>query len=123
MLYFYCCEEHTTIVHSYENSSGKDLIKKYIDGLSIDEQVDGYSVLKAFEEDRMDELNIKPWQGKVWEVYFYKHNRIFYITVEENNVYLLHACRKQKNKTEKKDADIVIKRAKELGVELNKKLI
>ena len=111
------------IVHSYENSSGKDLIRKYIDGLSIDEQVDGYSVLKAFEEDLMDELNIKPWQGKVWEVYFYKHNRIFYITVEDNNVYLLHACRKQKNKTEKKDADIVIKRAKELGVELNKKLI
>ena len=51
-------------VHTYENSGGKDLIKKYIDKLSKEEQVDGYSVLQAFEEDRIDELNIKPWQGK-----------------------------------------------------------
>ena len=34
---------------------------------------------------------------------FYKHNRIFYITVDKDNIYLLHACKKQKNKTEKKD--------------------
>ena len=97
-------------VHTYENSSGKDLIKKYIDKLSKEEQVDGYSVLQAFEEDRIDELNIKPWQGKVWEVYFYKHNRIFYVTIENEDVYLLHACRKQKNKTETIDKNIVISR-------------
>lgn len=110
-------------VHTYENSSGKDLIRKYIDKLSINEQVDGYSVLQAFEEDRMDELTIKPWQGKIWEVYFYKHNRIFYVTIENKDVYLLHACKKQKNKTELKDKNIVIKRAKELGESLNKVLV
>ena len=76
-------------VHTYENSSGKDLIKKYIDKLSKEEQVDRYSVLQAFEEDRIDELNIKPWQGKVWEVYFYKHNRIFYVTIENEDVYCM----------------------------------
>ena len=111
------------IVHTYENSSGKDLIKKYIDSLSTDEKVDGYSVLKAFEDDCLDELNIKPWQGKVWEVYFYKHNRIFYVSIDNENVYLLHACRKQKNKTETTDKNIVIKRAKELGNILSKKII
>ena len=110
-------------VHTYENSSGKDLIKKYIDKLSKTEQVDAYSVLQAFEEDRMEKLNIKPWQGKVWEVYFYKHNRIFYITVENEDVYLLHACRKQKNKTEKNDKQIVISRAKELEKLLGKSFI
>ena len=110
-------------VHTYENSSGKDLIKKYIDKLSKEEQVDGYSVLLALEEDRIDELNIKPWQGKVWEVYFYKHNRIFYVTIENKDVYLLHACRKQKNKTEATDKNIVISRAKELGKMLDKSFI
>ena len=110
-------------VHTYENSGGKDLIKKYIDKLSKEEQVDGYSVLQAFEEDRMDELNIKPWQGKVWEVYFYKHNRIFYITIENEDVYLLHACRKQKNKTQAIDKNIVISRAKELGKLLGRSFI
>ena len=115
--------EHNMKVHTYENSSGKDLIKKYIDKLSKEEQVDGYSVLQAFEEDRIEELNIKPWQGKVWEVYFYKHNRMFYITIENEDVYLLHACRKQKNKTETTNKNIVISRAKELGKLLNKTFI
>ena len=115
--------EHNMKVHTYENSSGKDLIKKYIDKLSKKEQVDGYSVLQAFEDDRIDELNIKPWQGKVWEVYFYKHNRIFYVTIDNEDVYLLHACRKQKNKTESTDKNIVISRAKELGRLLNKSFI
>ncbi len=110
-------------VHKYYSSSGKDVIQKYIDGLTINEQVDALSVLQAFEHDNTEELNIKPWQGKVWEVYFYRHNRIFYVTIDNADVYLLHACRKQKNKTEKRDSDIVIKRAKELGKDLNKKII
>lgn len=110
-------------VHTYENSNGKDLIKKYLDKLSKEEQVDGYSVLQAFEENRLDELNIKPWQGKIWEVYFYKHNRIFYVTIENTDIYLLHACRKQKNKTEKNDKKIVLTRAKELSSVLGKSLV
>ena len=65
----------------------------------------------------------KPWQGKVWEVYFYKHNRIFYVTIQDTDIYLLHACKKQKNKTEKNDKDIVIKRAKELSGFISKKII
>ena len=110
-------------VHTYDNSSGKDLIKKYIDKLSTAEQVDGYSVLKALEDNRINELNIKPWQGKIYEVYFYKHNRIFYVTIENKDVYLLNACKKQKNKTELKDKNIVLSRAKETGKILNKCLI
>ena len=110
-------------LHTYESSSGRDLIMEYINTLSKPEIVDGLSVLQSMENGRMDELNIKPWQGKIWEVYFYKHNRIFYVTVEGDNIYLLHACRKQKNKTEKTDKNIVITRAKELGKLLNKKFI
>ena len=110
-------------VYNYETAGGKDLILEYIYSLSKNEIIDGLSVLKAFEEDRLDELTIKLWQGKVWEVYFYKHNRIFYIAIEDTDAYLLHACRKQKNKTEKTDSEIVIKRAKELGNQLSKKFI
>jgi hypothetical protein len=36
---------------------------------------------------------------------------------------MLHACRKQKNKTEQTDSGIVVKRAKELGNVLSKKII
>ena len=101
-------------VHCYTTTGGKDLIKDYISHLSNAERVDGMSVLQSMKEGRMDKLTIKPWQGKVWEVHFHKHNRIFYVAIGGNDIYLLHACRKQKNKTTKTDAQIVRIRAKEL---------
>ena len=110
-------------VYTYTTSGGKDLILGYIMSLSKIEIVDGLSVLEKFEKNQMDQLNVKPWKGKVWEVYFYKHNRIFYVIVEDNDIYLLHACRKQKNKTEAADSEIVIKRAKELGYKISKKVV
>jgi phage-related protein len=110
-------------IHSYESASGKDLIMEYIMGLTDDERVDALSVLEDIENDKTDCLVMKRWSGKVWEVYFRKHNRIFYVTDNGTDMYLLHACRKQKNKTEKKDKNIVIKRAKELGAFLDKVFI
>jgi len=110
-------------VHHYETSGGKDLIEEYIDSLSKNEIIDGYSVIKAFQENRIDEVKTKPWRGKIWEVYFYKDNRIFYVIVDSEDAYFLHACRKQKNKTEKKDGKIVVRRAKELGDKLSKNFI
>lgn len=122
-LYCFPVKEHTMRAHHYETSSGKDLILGYILSLSYAEKIDGLSVLEFLKNNKLDELNIKPWHGKVWEVYFFKHNRIFYVTIEGQDIYLLHACKKQKNKTEKNDKNIVIKRAKELGVLLSKKII
>lgn len=109
-------------VHSYYTSGGKDVIIDYINGLSKDEKADGYFVLKEMENGNLDRLHIESWQGKISEVYFYKHNRIFYIMIEQEDIYLLHACKKQKNKTEKTDKEIVLKRAKELEVELKGRL-
>ena len=110
-------------LHHYKTAGGKDLILDYINKLSEDEQADGLSVLEKLEEEKFNELTIKPWQGKISEVYFYKHNRIFYVVADGNDMYLLHACRKQKNKTEKNDGEIVIKRAKKVGNDLSKKFI
>ena len=110
-------------IHHYHTAGGKNLILDYINSLSKMEIIDGLSVLEKFEKNELAHLNIKPWQGKISEVYFYKHNRIFYIAVDGQNVYMLHACRKQKNRTEKRDSEIVIKRAKELGEKLSRKFI
>ena len=53
-------------------------------------------------KDEFEEIFFKRWEKKIYEVYFIKHNRIFYVTVDKENIYLLHACRKQKNQTEKR---------------------
>ncbi len=111
------------IIHSYYSNSGRDLVYEYINALPTSERVDAYSVLKHMEDEEFDKIFFKPWEKKVYEVYFQKHNRIFYIAVDAKNIYLLHACRKQKNKTEKRDADIVRKRARELSKFLGKRFI
>lgn len=110
-------------IHTYTSKSGKDLIMEYIDSLSEEEIVDALSVLECLINQDYDKIIYKQWQRKIYEVYFRKHNRIFYITADKENIYLLHACRKQKNRTEKKDKRIVIKRAKELGKQLGKTFI
>jgi phage-related protein len=110
-------------VHHYKTAGGKDLILDYIMSLSKPEIIDGLSVLECFENDELDMLTLKPWRGKVWEVYFYKHNRIFYVAIDNKDAYLLHACRKQKNKTEKSESETVISRAKELGERLSNRII
>lgn len=120
----YNWEEYVNMkVQHYTNSSGRDLIEEKINKLQIDEQVDARRVLLNLEEGKLDCLRIKQWQKKIYEVYFYKHNRMFYITVEHGTICILHISKKQKNKTEKKDKNIVIKRAKELGKIYKKKFV
>lgn len=107
----------------YTSKSGKNDIIEYVCSLPADERADGFTVLEALENGEFSKIKFKQWQKKVYEVYFYKHNRIFYVTVDEGQLYILHACRKQKNKTEKRDQEIVIKRAKEVGQMYGKRFI
>ena len=126
MLYFVITKQKCTqhmILHNYLSNSGRDLIYEYINSLPEAEKIDGYTVLQHMEKGEFDKILFKRWEKKVYEVYFQKNNRVFYITVDKENIYLLHSCRKQKNKTEKKDANIVRKRAKELGNMLGRKFI
>ena len=102
------------VLKNYQSSSGVDLISKYIDKLPTDEKVDGYHVLKCLEKGDFDSIDVKTLDGKIKEVYFIKHNRIFFIIHEGSTIYVIHACRKQKNKTERRDVKIVKQRAKEL---------
>lgn len=110
-------------LHHYKTAGGKDLILEYILNLSKEEKADGLAVLQKLQEGKINELTIKVWRGKISEVYFYKHNRIFYVIEDSENMHVLHACRKQKNKTEDSDSQKVIERAKRLGEKLNKKFI
>lgn len=88
-----------------------------------DEKTEGFSVLQCLENGEMDKIKFKRWQNKVYKIYFYKNNRIFYVVADDKNMYILHACRKQKNQTEKIDKKIVINRAKEIGKALGKTFI
>lgn len=107
-------------IHTYHSNSGRDRIMEYIDTLPETEQIDAFSVLKCMENDEFEKIEFKQWHKKIYEVYFQKHNRMFYVIEDSENLYLLHACKKQKNRTEKKDKNKVLKRARELGIKLGK---
>lgn len=104
-------------IHSYFTSGGKDLIKEYLDKLPISEKTEGYFILEALETKGViyfSSLNTRQIEGKIWEIKFRRHNRIFYILLDEDNLYLLHACKKQKGKAEKFELDKARIRSKEI---------
>ncbi len=107
-------------IYTYHSDSGRDKIMEYIETLSLVEQIDAFSVLACMENDEFEKIEFKRWHKKIYEVYFQKHNRLFYVVADKENLYLLHACKKQKNRTEQKDKNKVLKRARELGVKLGK---
>lgn len=105
------------LVFRYKSSGGKDLIIDFIESLSMIEKAEGYYLLEHLESiDNIEEciFETRKIQNKIWEIKFKNHNRIFYILNQNNNIYLLHACKKQKNKTEQHDKSLAIKRSKEI---------
>lgn len=104
-------------VHTYRTLGGKDLILAFMNSLSLEEKIEGLIILEKLEQgskSALDSLDIKHFEGKIWEIKFRKFNRIFYILKEEDNIYLLHACKKQKNAAESIDKNLAKKRAKEI---------
>jgi len=105
------------ILHFYKTLNGKNIIFEFINSLSKEEKAEAFYVLSVLEEgtrDILNHLDIKHFQGKIYEIKFRKHNRLFYILKDDRNMYILHGCKKQKNKTELKDKNLVIKRSKEI---------
>lgn len=104
-------------IHSYFTSGGKDLIREYLDKLPNSEKAEGYFILEMLETQGViyfDNLSTRQIEGKIWEIKFRRHNRIFYILIDEDNLYLLHACKKQKGKAEKFELDKARSRSKEI---------
>jgi len=103
-------------VFTYHTAGNKDVIRTYLNGLEKADKVHGYTILYRLETmgiSALDSLNTRQISGKVWEIKFAQH-RIFYLLVEREKIYLLHACHKQKNKAEPKDIDIALRRAREI---------
>ena len=102
-------------IHDYTTEGGKNLIKEYLHNLPKEEQMEGYRIRHNIINYGMEAfpfINTRQLRGKLWEIKF-SDNRIMYVIVDRDNVHFLHACRKQKDKTEKTDMDTAIQRANE----------
>ena len=104
-------------IYFYSTSGGKNLIKEYLDCLPKPERAEGYYILETLEKDGPEylrTLSTRQLDGKLWEIKFRRHNRIFYILKNEDKLYILHACKKQKNKSENQEINKARERAKEI---------
>jgi phage-related protein len=62
----------------------------------------------------LQNVNTRQLEGKLWEIKYPRHNRIFYVLMDQENMYLLHACKKQKGKAEKFELDKARNRMKDI---------
>ena len=110
-------------VHLYCTNLGENLILEYIDSLSNEERIDAFSVLDCMEKAEFEKLVYKRLENHIYEVYFRKHNRMFLVILDGEDIYLLHICRKEKYQIERKDKKIALRRTKELEQFLEKKFV
>ena len=104
----------------YVTAGGKNLITEYLDKLPANESVVGYGIREVITEHgiiALQSLKTRQLRGKLWEIKF-SDNRIMYIIRDSENIYFLHACKKQKNKAERFELEKAIKRAKEFGLKI-----
>ena len=107
-------------IHDYHTAAGKNLIKEYLSKLPKTEMYVGYGIRHKIGSKGMDafiELDTRQLKGKLWEIRFSK-NRIMYVIADKKNVYMLHACKKQKGKAEQFELDTAIQRAKDEGFDV-----
>ena len=105
-------------IHDYHTAAGKNLIKDYLKSLPKPEMYIGYHIRHKIGSkgiNAFNELDTRQIRGKLWEVKF-SQNRIMYIIKDKKHVYMLHACKKQKNKAERFEIETAINRAKELNL-------
>ncbi len=105
-------------VHTYCSKGGKDLIREYLDRLPVNESAEGYFIIEQLGKqgaDFLKVLNTRQLDNKLWEIKFYRHNRIMYVLIDKANIYLVHACKKQKGKAEKFELNKARKRAREIS--------
>lgn len=57
-------------LYYYQSMSGKNLILEYIDSLPVDEQVDGYSVLKNLEDGKLEQIRLNDGRKKFMRCIF-----------------------------------------------------
>lgn len=119
---FYYESGHTILIKivDYHTSGGKNLIKEYLSSLPSDELKEGYGIrhyIKQYGVLALNDLDTRQLRGKLYEIKF-SSNRIMYVLKDAENIYFLHACKKQKGKAEKFEIEKAVRRAKEIDLKI-----
>lgn len=92
-------------IYDYVTAGGKNLIMEYIEKLPPSERAEILAARQLIYEDGIEAFSVlttRQLYKKLWEIKI-SQERIMYVIKNEEEVYFLNICKKQKGKAEKKE--------------------
>ena len=105
-------------IYDYITSGGKNLILEYVDALPPATKAEILAIRQLIHEKGSEAFTLlvtRQLYKKLWEIKI-SQERIMYVIQDQDSVYFLNICKKQKGKTEKQELEKAKKRAKEAGL-------
>ena len=105
-------------IYDYTTAGGKNLIIEYIDTLPAAVKAEVLATRQLIIDLGVHAFSLlvtRQLYKKLWEIKI-SQERILYVIQDQNSVYFLHICKKQKGKAEKQELEKAKKRAKAEGL-------
>ena len=105
-------------IYDYTTLGGKNLIMEYIESLPTASKTEILAVRQLIREKGMEAFPLlvtRQLYKKLWEIKV-SQERVMYVIQDQESVYFLNICKKQKGKAEKQELEKAKKRAKAEGL-------
>ena len=105
-------------IYDYTTSGGKNLIMEYIDVLPAASKAEVLATRQQIREKGIEAFSLlvtRQLYKKLWEIKI-SQERVMYVIQDQESVYFLNICKKQKGKAEKQELEKAKKRAKAAGL-------
>ena len=105
-------------IYDYTTSGGKNLIMEYIDALPAASKAEVLATRQQIREKDIEAFSLlvtRQLYKKLWEIKI-SQERVMYVIQDQESVYFLNICKKQKGKAEKQELEKAKKRAKAAGL-------
>ena len=101
-------------IYDYTTSGGKNLIMEYVEALPAPSKAEILAVRQLIREKGVHAFSLlvtRQLYKKLWEIKI-SQERVMYVIQNQESVFFLNICKKQKGKAEKQELKKAIKRAK-----------
>lgn len=105
-------------IYDYSTSGGKNLIMEYIESLSASSKAEILAVRQLIRDKGVDAFPLlvtRQLYKKLWEIKI-SQERVMYVIQNQEAVFFLNICKKQKGKAEKQELEKAKKRARAKGL-------
>jgi phage-related protein len=101
-------------IRYYRSARGDEPVREYVEALPSRERDDWDEVLTLLGLFGLEApVSLRQLEGKLWEIRLGRH-RVAYVIVRGPEMVLLHAFKKQAQRTARSDLDLALRRAREV---------